>query len=432
MLYDPTSLSVPPLSDEAVALARRLAPVIRFSVNEPFLPSHMGITFFDAPGRSPSSDHEIAFEPGVAQVIEYAIWWDWDIGHLYELEHVWIKLDSEKRIVAVEASAHGAFRPMRTAEGALPLEQGRVTLYSEPGKHAFHADAEAVRARSRHLVQDCAVLAGNGSILVNHMFKHVFDFSPAQHRAVRRHLEARAFTPSFLYPGTFHTAELALLSWPSLYAHIAAHIPALVAEIEEKQPLIKAVMIDSGDTMVDESTETFDADGYVVSADLIPGALEMVEALTAEGYRLILVADGRLKSFETVLGGHGIRSHLHAEIISEVLGSEKPAAKMFEAALDAAGIALADAPCTVMIGNHLERDIAGANRLGIKTIWQSWSHRRARLATTPEEVPHYVACTPGEVPAILALIERQMGRMAQAAEVGHSLLRKADVASSAG
>lgn len=421
MSYDPNLVSCPLLSAEDVALARRVAPVIRFSANEPFLPSHMGVTIVTAPRTSPSCRLDIAFEPGVARVIEYAIWWDWDIGHLYELEHVWIKLDADDQVIAVEASAHGKFFAMQGPDGSLPLEDGRVTLYSEPGKHAFHATAEAIVAKRRDLSAACRELAGRGNILVNHMFENGFSFSAQQHRAVRRHLESRAFTPSFTFSKQFDTADLEVVNWPGLHAYIAARVPALVAEVEASQPLIKAVMIDSGDTMVDESTEQHDADGYVISADLIPGALDMVEALAAEGYRLILVADGRLKSFETVLGGHGIRDHLHAEIISEVLNVQKPDAAMFTAALEAANLTLADAHQTVMIGNHLERDIAGANQLGITSIWQSWSHKRSRVATTPDEVPDFVARTPGEVAAILSHIENAMARRKDAAAVGSEL-----------
>lgn len=421
MLYDPHAVTSGPLSAADAERARRFAPVIRFSANEPFLPSHMGVTILTAARQSPSCVHHVTFEPGVARVIEYAVWWDWDIGHLYDLEHVWIKLGPDDQILAVEASAHGRFATMSGPDGTLPLEDGRVTLHAEPGKHAFHARAETILARRQELGWACAELAGQGYILVNDMFAHLFDFSPAQHRAVRRHLELRAFTPTFSFTQVVDTADIEIVSWPELHDHIARLVPQLVGDIAASQPLLKAVLIDSGDTLVDESTEVFDAEGYVIAAELIPGALEMIETLAAQGYRLILVADGRLRSFETVLGGHGIRQHLHAEIISEVLGTQKPAPEMFEAALRAAGLDASNAAHTVMIGNHLERDIAGANALGITSIWQSWSHRRARLATTPDEVPRYLARTPGEVPALLAHIERELGRTAEAHRVGSAL-----------
>lgn len=421
MLYDPHALASGPLSPADAERARRFAPVIRFSANEPFLPSHMGVTILTQARQSPSCRHHLTFEPGVARIIEYALWWDWDIGHLYDLEHVWIKLADDDRILAVEASAHGRFATMVGADGGVPMQDGRVTLCAEPGKHAFHAGPDTIVARRRELGRACAELAGEGGILVNDMFAHLFDFAPAQHRAVRRHLELQAFTPAFAFTQVVDTAGIEMVSWPDLHGHIAHRVPQLVAAVTASQPLLKAVLIDSGDTLVDEGTEVFDADGYVIAAELIPGALAMIEALSEQGYRLILVADGRLRSFETVLGFHGISPHLHAEIISEVLGSQKPAPAMFEAALRAADLDLSDAGLTVMIGNHLERDIGGANALGITSIWQAWSHRRARLATTAGEVPRYLVRTPGEVPALLAHIERELGRAAEARRVGSAL-----------
>jgi hypothetical protein len=43
-------------------------------------------------------------EAEAALAIEYAIWWDWDIGHLYELEHVWVYLDADRQVIRGEAS----------------------------------------------------------------------------------------------------------------------------------------------------------------------------------------------------------------------------------------------------------------------------------------------------------------------------------------
>ena len=82
------------------------------------------------------------------------------------------------------------------------------------------------------------------------------------------------------------------------------------------------------------------------------------------------------------------------------------------AALAAFDIDAADADSVVMIGNHLSRDVSGANRRGIISIWQSWSPRREKQATAPDEVPDYVVRTPGEIPALLEFIELTMARQA--------------------
>lgn len=413
MPYDPRIAAPHPLTDADLALAAEVAPVICFAANEPFLPSKVGITVLTEPRQSPSAELAITFGPGVARVIEYAIWWDWDIQHLYELEHVWLKVDAADRIVAVAASAHGALFDMVRPDGSLPMTNGRVTLYAEPGKHAFHAAPETILARRQSLEASCGPMTAAGHVLINAMFETTFaDITPADHRAVRRYLQGRAFLPSFTFDQRFDIATLERVSWPQLHDYIARRVPQVLAEVRASQPLLKAVMIDSGDTLVDEATEIRDADGYVVEAALIPGAIEMIQRLTSEGYRLVLVADGYKKSFDNVLGFHGVRQHLEAEIISEILGCQKPDQRMFEAALAAFDIDATDAGSVVMIGNHLARDINGANRRGIVSIWQSWSPRREKQAAAPDEVPDYVVRGPGEIPALLEFIELSMAREA--------------------
>jgi phosphoglycolate phosphatase-like HAD superfamily hydrolase len=394
-----------------IALARRLAPIIRFADNEPFLPSHVGISVLDAAGRSPSSRLEIGFEAGVAKVIEYAIWWDWDIQHLYELEHIWLKLDAGDTVVGVEASSHGGKFAMTAADGGLPLQDGRVSLVSTPGKHAFTATAEAQEKTRELTTVCCQELAGRDGVLINDMFRPALSEVTAEdHRAVKRYLQARAFLPTFDFGQRFDLASAEFMDWDALTAWIPGRVKAVLAEVRQEQPLLKAVFLDSGDTLVNEATEKFDADGYVIEAGLIPGALEMVRALASEGYRIALVADGRVRSFDTILGGHGIAPHFHAQVISESAGCEKPDRRMFEQAMTALGLGAADAGDIVMVGNHLERDVGGANKLGIISIWQSWSKKRSHIPAEAHEVPSYTIRSPGELPGLLADIERQMAR----------------------
>jgi len=137
-LYD--ALLAAPADPEERALAARYAPIIRFDQREPFLPLAAGYTLFRADAASPSFPRVVALgaadRPPAALAIEYAIWWDWDIQHLYELEHVWVYLDAAGRLVHAEASWHGGFQAMRH-NGSIPCDGEHVLICSEPGKHAF-------------------------------------------------------------------------------------------------------------------------------------------------------------------------------------------------------------------------------------------------------------------------------------------------------
>src|SRR6476659_1354011 len=107
------ALLAAPADPAARALAARYAPIILFDLREPFLPLAAGYTLFRADAPSPSFPREITLgatdHPPAELVIEYAIWWDWDIQHLYELEHAWVYLDAARQVINAEASWPGGF-----------------------------------------------------------------------------------------------------------------------------------------------------------------------------------------------------------------------------------------------------------------------------------------------------------------------------------
>src|SRR5205809_292705 len=107
-LYD--VLLAASVAAEARGLAARYAPIILFDQREPFLPLAAGYTLFHIDAPSPSFPRTItlcaADRPPAQLVIEYAIWWDWDIQHLYELEHAWVYVDATGHVIHAEASWH--------------------------------------------------------------------------------------------------------------------------------------------------------------------------------------------------------------------------------------------------------------------------------------------------------------------------------------
>lgn len=167
------------------------------------------------------------------------------------------------------------------------------------------------------------------------------------------------------------------------------------------------VFMDCGDTIADESTQVFASNGDVLRAEAIPGAVETLGELSREGYRLALVADGRVKSFHNILSGLHIEHLFEARIMSEAIGAEKPDARMFEAALLAMGLGAPDAGRVVMIGNNIERDIAGANRMGITSVLLSYSPRYRMQPRNADETPDYVIAMPRELPGLLSHLELQ-------------------------
>jgi len=422
------------VTDHAVPLdadlATRYAPQLMLDTNEPYHPHAFGYTLFRTPGQSPSS--KFAIEPAGALTIEYAIYYDWDIGHLYDLEHVWVHIDTEGEVIKVEASSHGGRKPMETDKGLPALvesahelsahappsplwggtEGGGVSgnhpvIYVEAGKHAHWASpdhmTEADRQRLAFLT---STLAGIEGVHLGNPFAKRGDYKPTpeDHRLARLKMNADGFAPSHQYRPLDDTPQL--LPWPELEALIPARITAAMAALKTSQNHFAAIFLDCGDTLIDERTEKkIPGSEVVIEADLIPGAKAMMDALKASGHKLILVADGPRQTFINMLAHHGLWDHFDAHIISEDVGVHKPDPKMFDAALTAAGLTRADAWRTVMVGNNLSRDICGANALGITSIFMAWSTLRTHEPANPSEVADYRINSPAELPALLARLE---------------------------
>ena len=169
---------------------------------------------------------------------------------------------------------------------------------------------------------------------------------------------------------------------------------------------ILAICLDFGDTLADEATEIKDETQTTLSAELIPGAGEMLHALKSRGYKLALVADGRPGTYYNVLSYYGLYDLFDAFAISEEVGVEKPDPRMFTCALNTLGILPQDYRYTIMVGNFLERDIKGANELGMTSIWLDWAPRRPKTPRDASEVPDHVIHTPLDLLTLLEEMER--------------------------
>ncbi len=160
---------------------------------------------------------------------------------------------------------------------------------------------------------------------------------------------------------------------------------------------------------MDEGAEVKDAGGTTLRAELIPGMADALRSLRAAGHRLAIVADSRPLTPANVLGQHGLLDLFEHLAVSEVVGAaagiasiDKPDPRIFRDALDALGIAEADYGRVVMVGNNLERDIAGANRLGLISVFFHWNERRRSRPLTPDETPRHTVTSARELLDLVA------------------------------
>ncbi|MDR1637799.1 MAG: HAD family hydrolase [Treponema sp.] len=160
---------------------------------------------------------------------------------------------------------------------------------------------------------------------------------------------------------------------------------------------------------MDEAAQEWDG-GIVLRSGLIPGAARALRRIRGQGHRIALVADAEVKSMENVYRQHKLEDCFDAQIISETLGASKPDPAMFRAAMDALGLSEADKGRVIMVGNNLRRDIPGANRFGIVSVWIDWSPRYFREPREQDEIPDYTIHSPDELPPLMERLEEALGR----------------------
>jgi HAD superfamily hydrolase (TIGR01509 family) len=160
---------------------------------------------------------------------------------------------------------------------------------------------------------------------------------------------------------------------------------------------LSALLFDPGDTLIIEESEVKDAEGTTRQADLIPGMAEALRQFKAQGVPLGLVADSRPNTPPNVLRQHGLYDLFDTLAISEVVGATKPDPDIFHVALDALGIAEGDYGRVIMVDNNLERDMVGANRLGLISIFFHWNDRRHSQPLDDDEHPQYTVSSANEL-----------------------------------
>jgi glycerophosphoryl diester phosphodiesterase len=218
------------------ALAARYAPIIRFDAREPFLPLAAGYTIFRQSGPSPSFRQGFAVDlapqgqPPARLAIEYAIWWDWDIGHLYELEHVWVYVDEGSRVVRCEASGHGDYHDMQLA-----LDGDRVMLYSEPGKHAFAPTPDWFKERRKKFKRtETNELAGAGGLPIARYIEGQVEPTPLKTRLVHTYLSQQAFEPSWDFSKVFRFTLAMMVPWPALCEWMPVRVNHILDRLERE------------------------------------------------------------------------------------------------------------------------------------------------------------------------------------------------------
>lgn len=113
---------------------------------------------------------------------------------------------------------------------------------------------------------------------------------------------------------------------------------------------------------------------------LFPDALGVIAELRARGLRIGVVTNGPPDLQREKLEMTGLFEVVDAVAISGEIGVGKPDSAIFETVLEALDVAPKDA---VMIGDSVERDMYGADAVGMASVWRTSSANDERMVGRP-------------------------------------------------
>ncbi len=211
------------LSD--LALALRYAPILHYDKNETIPVRAVGYTVFKETKQSLSFPKRAVAVPENSMVIEYAYYFDYDIEHMYDLEHIWVTVDQDGNAAAAEASFHGKYLVLLVPglHGALEPEDGHVHAFCQPGKHAFLPAGDLFRVVPRWDV--CCSTGAGGPVLIGNPFSAEYSptgrdlFVPTKAddaHSIRYLRENLSFVPSMQFEEK-KLNESVYMSWEELF-----------------------------------------------------------------------------------------------------------------------------------------------------------------------------------------------------------------------
>jgi len=171
--------------------------------------------------------------------------------------------------------------------------------------------------------------------------------------------------------------------------------------------MIRVIIFDWGDTVMRELP---DFPGKMVDAphvEAMPGIEEALRALQPE-YRLLMASNANVSTADDIraaLRRVGLDEYFEIIVSSADLGVGKPDPAYYHAVMAICGCDPAEA---VMVGDTFDKDIAGAKRIGLRTVWYNW--KDAALPPDSPYLPDATIRDLSELPAaIRGLAERIAG-----------------------
>jgi HAD superfamily hydrolase (TIGR01662 family) len=172
---------------------------------------------------------------------------------------------------------------------------------------------------------------------------------------------------------------------------------------ETTSVVLKQLLVEHGYSNVGDNViaKTLRAMYAVTQSNWYPeeDALPTLQRLKARGFQLGLISNAAdNENTQTLIDKGGFRPYLEFIVSSAAFGKRKPHPAIFQLALDHFHV---EARQAVMVGDLVGTDIAGANQVGMKSIWIT--RRAAETATKLNVKPDAVVSTLREIPPLLSV-----------------------------
>lgn len=203
------------LNESHRQLVLKYQPRILMDQADPFPVRLIGCTVFSEPGMSPSF-RNLRLDPqavGAKWIVEYALYFDYDIQHLYDLEHIWVAIGEDGAVTDCQCSYHG-MRMHASGLSCFRVEGTHPVLYCQPGKHAFLPEPELFHLHCQF--HTCCRETAGGGLLIPEMLRDKMETDEARDTAIRSYIRENFtfhLTESYI-PQTLE--EDIFVSWPEL------------------------------------------------------------------------------------------------------------------------------------------------------------------------------------------------------------------------
>lgn len=197
------------------ALFSRHCPHIYMDRADPFPIRYIGCTTFTEP-RCSDSFPKWFVDPqaeGAVMILEYAIYFDYDIQHLYDLEHIWVALDDQGKLINCWCSFHG-MRLRAAGVSSFKMEGDHPVLYSQPGKHAMLPHPELFLLHP-DFEKACSEAAGGGVLVPGFLSDRVKSDRATDEKVTKYIREKFSFQPTMEF-ALEQIGQEQMISWPAL------------------------------------------------------------------------------------------------------------------------------------------------------------------------------------------------------------------------